>query len=125
MGDIIPIHSRRIFSADEAQQLLPVVRRITEKVAREVADLQEQIRFVPQGEALYQRLSARMELSVRRWSIKITQLGCEPRGTWLVDFNSGEGWFTWRLGDDGLAFFHSHDVRSAEAPLPISTEFPS
>lgn len=126
MGTIIPIHSRRTFSLPEAEQLLPIVRRITEKVARDVADLQEQIRFVPQSEALYQRLYERMELAVRRWSIKMTQLGCEPRGIWLVDFNSGDGWFSWRLGDEGLAFFHSHDARGTIAQqAQVPTEFPS
>lgn len=125
MGEIIPIHTRRSFSSAEAERLLPVIRRMTEKAAREVAQLQEQIRFVPQNEPLYQRLFAKMQLAVRRWSIKVSQLGCEPRGVWLVDFNAGDGWFTWRLGDEGLAFFHSHEGRGSDDASRACTEFPT
>ena len=111
MGDLIPIHSRRTFSRDEAETLLPVVKRITERVAFEAAELQEKLKFIPHGEPLYDRTCSGIELAVRRWAIKISKLGCEPRGTWLVDFDAGDGWFTWRLGDEGLAFFNSHESR--------------
>jgi hypothetical protein len=125
MGELIPIHSRRTFTQEEALDLLPIVRRITERVAAEVAEMQEQIRFVPYSEPLYQRLSSQIELAVRRWAIKISKLGCEPRGVWLVDFDAGEGWFTWRLGDKGLAFFHSHEVSSSDQWLNTNREFTS
>lgn len=120
MGNVIPIHSRRKFSKDEAEGLLPVVRRITEKVAGEVSELQEQIRFVPHSEPLYKRLYSQIDLAVRRWAIKISKLGCEPRGVWLVDFDAGDGWFTWRLGDESVAFFHSHEVPKADIHVPLS-----
>ena len=123
MGEVIPIHSRRTFSKEEAESLLPVIKRITEQVAGEIRDLQEQIRYVPHTEPLYQRLYSKIELSVRRWAIKISKLGCEPRGVWLVDFDAGDGWFTWRLGDEGLAFFHSHEAQRGDLHAPFTPEF--
>ena len=125
MGNVVPIHSRRTFTKEEAEGLLPVVRRITEQVSGEVSELQEQIRYVPHTEPLYQRLYSQIELAVRRWAIKISKLGCEPRGIWLVDFDAGKGWFTWRLGDSGLAFFHSHEAHKVDLHAPISQEFPT
>ena len=125
MGDVIPIHSRRTFSKEEAEGLLPIVRRITEDVSGEVSELQEQIRYVPHTEPLYKRLYSQIELAVHRWAIKVSKLGCEPRGVWLVDFDAGDGWFTWRLGDDGLAFFHSHDAHRPDLNAPVAHEFPS
>ena len=125
MGEVIPIHSRRTFTQEEALDLLPIVRRITEKVASDVAGLQEQIRFVPHSEPLYQRIYSQIELSFRRWAIKISKLGCEPRGIWLVDFDAGNGWFTWRLGDAGLAFFHSHESHPCDMYAQSTNEFPS
>ena len=125
MGDVIPIHSRRTFTKEEAQSLIPIVRRITEGVATEVSDLQEQLRFVPHGEPLYDRIYSKIELAVRRWAIKISKLGCEPRGIWLVDFDAGEGWYTWRLGDEGLAFFHSHDAPAGSLNVPVDGEIPT
>ena len=125
MGEVIPIHSRRTFSLEEAESLLPIVRRITERAALEVRDLQEQLRFVPHGEGLHQRLAAQADVAVRRWAIKISQLGCEPRGIWLVDFDAGSGWFSWRLGDERLAFFHAHDLPARAALTATPGEFPS
>jgi hypothetical protein len=125
MGEVIPIHSRRTFTKDEAQALLPVVRRITEAVADEVNHIQEQLRFVPHDEPLYERLYSKIELAIRRWAIKISKLGCEPRGIWLVDFDAGDGWFTWRLGDDELAFFHSHEGRATNLAIQPGEEIPS
>jgi len=125
MGDVVPIHSRRTFSREEAEELLPVVRRITQAFSAEVFELQEQIRYVPHTEPLYKRLYSQIEAAVRRWAIKISKLGCEPRGIWLVDFDAGEGWFTWRLGDEGLAFFHSHEAARADLHPPLAGEFPS
>lgn len=125
MGDVVPIHSRRTFSKEEAEGLLPVVRRITEGVSEEVLALQDEIRYVPHTEPLYKRLYSQIELAVRRWAIKISKLGCEPRGIWLVDFDAGDGWFTWRLGDEKLAFFHSHEAHRLDLNVPLAREFPS
>ena len=113
------------FTEGDAVSLLPIIRRITEHTAEEVDALQEQLRFVPHDEPLHKRLYAQVEATVRRWAIKVSKLGCEPRGIWLVDFDAGEGWYTWRLGDEGLTFFHSH-ARPAGADAPsIPREFPS
>ena len=108
MGAVIPIHSRRTFTQDEAEELLPIVRRVTEQAALRAQDLNEQLRWVPHEEPLHARLRSELDLIVRRWAIKVSKLGCEPRGVWLVDFDAGDGWFSWRLGDEHLSFFHPH-----------------
>lgn len=120
MGELIPIHSRRIFSEKEAESLLPIVRRITEKVAQEVSELHKRLSFVPLSEPLHKRICSQIELEIKRWAIKISKLGCEPRGIWLVDFDAGNGWFSWRLGDERLAFFHAHEARTFGIPLESS-----
>lgn len=123
MGEVIPIHSRRTFSQQEAESLLPIVRRITERVAIRVSEMKEQLRFVPHDEPMHKRLLSDIELEVRRWAIKVSKLGCEPRGIWLVDFDAGNGWFSWRLGDERLAFFHSHEYPMSNADPLATPEF--
>lgn len=95
-----------MFSRDEAESLLPVIHRITERAAATLEEIKEQLRFVPSEEPLHKRLRMDQDLIVKRWAIKIARLGCEPRGVWLVDFDSKDGWFSWRYGDEGLSFFH-------------------
>jgi hypothetical protein len=115
MGTVIPIHSRRKFTRQEAEEILPIVKRITARTAATVDDLQDEMKFVPKDEPLYTRLVIRMQSEVKLWATRVFQLGCEPTGIWLVDFDAGDGWFSWRLGDDDLAFFNTH-TRSGDMP---------
>lgn len=118
MGEIIPIHSRRTFSQADVERMLPVVRRITERAALACGRARDELRFVPEGEPLRARIAGDVDLAVRRWAMKISQLGCEPRGLWIVDFDAGDGWFTWRLGDETACFFHPYDAGpAANAPF--------
>lgn len=125
MGDVIPIHSRRIFSEEEARALLPTIRRITERFAHEVQDIKEHLRFVPEEEPLSKRLQMELDLAIRRWSVKVSRLGCEPRGVWLVDFDAGNGWFSWRLGDEALSFFHPTSESGEPSPEAPFDELPT
>lgn len=110
MGMVIPIHSHRVFTRKDAEEILPIIRRITEQAALKASDLRERLRFVPVEEHLHERLSIRLDTTVKMWATKIAHLGCEPRGIWLVDFDTGDGWLSWRYGDDGLHHFHSRNV---------------
>jgi len=116
MGMVIPIHSSRKFTHEEAEEILPIIRRITERTAARATEIQEQLRWIPVEEPLHRRLNMRLESIFRLWATKVAHLGCEPRGMWLVDFSTGDGWFSWRYGDEGLNFFRSH--RSPEDRIP-------
>ncbi len=105
MAEIIPILSERKFTEEEAETLLPTVKRITVQAALEAAKIEEQLRFIPREEPIFARLSGEMDLVVRRWAIKIKKLGLRPTALWIVDFDAGEGWFTWRLGDEHVSHF--------------------
>ena len=117
MGAVIPIHSHRTFTREEAEQVLPIVRRITERAAARFIDIKEQLRWTPPEEPHHSRLHSQLDQLVRQWAMKVSQLGCEPRGIWLVDFDSGNGWFSWRYGDENLSFFHPPDF-DPEGPAP-------
>lgn len=108
MGAVIPIHSRRTFTKEEAESLLPIIRRITDRAAEDAKEIHEQLKFVPGDEPLHKRLHMEMDRIIRRWAIKVSQLGCEPRGIWLVDFDAGDGCFSWRIGDESLSYFHPY-----------------
>lgn len=122
MGDVIPIHSRRTFTQDEAEELLPILRRITEVADARTRELHEQLRWVPREEPLAERLQADLDLVVRRWAVKVSRLGCEPRGVWLIDFDAGDGWFSWRYGDEQLSFFHPHGEPRREGGVDAGQE---
>lgn len=123
MGIIIPIHRHRVFSREDAEALLPIIRRITQIAANAALELRDQLKFIPEDEPLASRLRSEHDLIIKRWAIKITRLGCEPKGAWIVDFLATEGWFTWRLGDENLNFFHSQTLSTetvlGNEPFPL------
>ncbi len=110
MNNVIPIHSRRTFTKEDAEQILPIIKRITDRSACTLDDLKEELHWTPKDEPGFNRLKQELDLVVTRWATKVSRLGCEPKGIWLVDFDSGDGCFSWRYGDEDLSFFHPHEL---------------
>ena len=46
---------------------------------------------------------------VQGWATEVLELGCEIKGMWLVDWDSGGGYYCWRYPEEALAHFHSYD----------------
>jgi hypothetical protein len=100
---------RRIFSYEEALATFPRVRRLTEEAVQQI-------------EALVNRLQSRQELETRKaeldeavqrivgdWARQVTAVGCEIKGMWLVDWDSGDGYYCWRYPEESLAHFHGYE----------------
>lgn len=122
MGNVIAIHSHRTFTQEDAESILPVVRRITGRAAFDANQINERLCFVPEGEPLHTRLKMQLNSVIRQWAIKISNLGAMPRGVWFVDFDAGDGWFSWRQGDEALSFFHSYGDTKGRDPIGIDSE---
>jgi hypothetical protein len=88
--------SKRIFSYDEAIALLPRVQRETEAAVERVNEL-------PDEDAEAQ------QLVVMEWAESILNLGVEVKGLWLVDFDSGGGYYCWRYPEPALEYFHGYE----------------
>lgn len=87
---------RKIFTFEEAKALLPRVRELTEEAA-----------------GRYGQLAGDMEVERRElvsgWARELTNLGLEIKGLWLVDFDSGAGYYCWKYPEKDLAHFHSYE----------------
>jgi hypothetical protein len=44
-----------------------------------------------------------------RWSREQEALGVETKGLWLVDFDSGSGYFCWQWPEERLEFYHGYE----------------
>jgi hypothetical protein len=108
MGDIVFIGKKRRFTLDEAKELLPAVRRVTERAVNSVEKVRNRRRRAPKamdGPAYEEATQA----VIGTWAQQIERLGCEPKGLWLVDFDNGRGYFCWRYPEPGLAYAHDYD----------------
>src|ERR1700687_1421736 len=101
MADSVARDKKR-FTYDEAARLLPEVRRVSDPAygavdpASAVAAPTEQVQ-------------ADVEALVTRWAQDVIALGLEVKGLWLVDFDSGSGYYCWQYPEEGLQFFHTYE----------------
>ena len=104
--------SKRIFSYDEALSTFPLVRDLTAAAVRQV-------------ESLISSVGSRDELDeardriVRAWAREVTSIGCEVKGVFLVDWDSGDGYYCWRFPEQAISFFHTYD-EGFEGRIPIN-----
>lgn len=98
---------RRTFTFEEARALLPEVR---EKTRRAVEELSSLTRHADDGpEAAEARAENAAAETLAAWASEIEALGIEVKGPWLVDFDSGAGYYCWKWPEESLEFFHGYD----------------
>jgi hypothetical protein len=117
---VFTINRCGVFSLDEAQSILPVVRRITQEFSTKVETLIARLETLPltQNETIC-ALEKQVNELIQTWNDKIRKLGAEPRGLWVVDFNSGKGYYCWKHPETSINYWHSYeDGYSGRKPLP-------
>lgn len=100
--------SERIFTLGEARALLPKIREITERYREEVDLLRGEMLAAPEEER--EEIEAKIEDLVADWAGEVAATGAEPKGVWLVDFDSGDGYyFCWRYGEADVEHVHPYE----------------
>ncbi len=87
---------RRTFTLEEARGLLPRVQELTAQAV---------IRFGKMPASLEEERRAVVE----EWARELESLGCEIKGLWLVDFDSGGGYYCWKYPEPALDHFHGYE----------------
>jgi hypothetical protein len=105
----------KTFSLEEAVRLLPAVRERTKRAMEEIHELR-----IPSdagigdedgdGEgaeenAAFQEGATRI---LSEWARDIESMGLEVKGPWLVDFDSGGGYYCWNWPEESLEYFHGY-----------------
>lgn len=88
---------KKMFTYEEAAALLPEVQRLTAEAASEVDALAND---TSREEA--QRI-------VTRWAEALMEMGVEVKGLWLVDFDSGSGYYCWQYPEESLQYYHGYE----------------
>lgn len=127
MGTIFELNRRGTFNIDSARQLLPLVYKITSEIDSEFQILMEQI-TVARNQSNVERtgeLEAEVQSLIGRWEGKIMKLGLEPKGIWLVDFDTGNGFYCWKYPEMDIKFWHGYDDGfSGRKPIESAVDQP-
>jgi len=103
-GGEAPAAAPRVFTLDEARALMPRVQEITAAAVERYGRLP--------GE------DERREVA-EAWVKELVGMGLEIKGLWLVDFDSGAGYYCWKFPEKELGHFHSYEEGFA-GRLPLT-----
>ncbi len=95
----------KLFSLKEAQDMLPVIKKITQAHSEQLEPLQSRLDRMLSNDprrAVYER---EYEQQVSMWRGKIERLGAAAAGLWIVEFNVGDGALNWRYPELRIAYF--------------------
>ena len=90
--------AKRIFSYEEAVALLPAVQELTTVAVSRIEDLDEEQTSTDE----YQDI-------IQEWADGVLSMGIEVKGLWLIDFDSGSGYYCWQYPEPALQYFHGYE----------------
>lgn len=111
--------NHRIFSYDEALSTFPTVRDLTAAAVRQVEALVNVVQSRDEMEARQDELETACQTIVEAWAREVSSIGCEVKGLWLVDWDSGDGYYCWKYPEETISHFHSYE-EGFTGRLPIN-----
>jgi hypothetical protein len=115
----------RVFTLQEAQDLMPKVQDLTRPVFELASSLADELQQADEreDEERAEELRERLQTLVESWAEAIRELGPEVKGLWLVDFDSGDGYWCWAYPEETLDHWHSYEGGfSSRVPLALRPE---
>lgn len=117
----------RVFTLEEAQALMPEVKRMTLPAFDLAMSLAEDLETAEAAglDDDAQALRERVQALVESWAEGIRELGADVKGLWLVDFDSGDGYWCWAHPEEALDHWHSYEggfrsrVPADQRPVPV------
>lgn len=110
MTNIFEINKKKIFTLNEAKNLLPLIYKVTEEYSKKVRKLINQLEAFPSKQS-DRALEVETQINnlVEQWQSKIERLGAKPKGLWLADFDNGSGYYCWKYPETSIKFFHGYN----------------
>ena len=99
----------RVFSYEEALATFPRVWELTEHAVQEIEAMINRLRSRNELQVRKAELDEGVEQIVQIWATEIMALGCEIKGMWLVDWDTGDGYYCWRYPEETLSHYHSYE----------------
>jgi regulator of sirC expression with transglutaminase-like and TPR domain len=97
-AELVRPAEKKVFTLDEARTVLPRVKELTSDAV---------FRYARLGDAV--GAEEQRQVVVRDWAKEVLSLGAEIKGLWLVDFDSGAGYYCWKYPETSLEYFHGYE----------------
>lgn len=113
---------QKYFSLKEARILLPNVRDITVRYHQKIHAMQESWKNRLQSkEGDRKKIEGQIDIFLKEWALQLFRLGVEVKGLWLVDFDSGDGYYyCWKYNEQDIEYFHLYETGfSGRRPIEL------
>lgn len=109
MIEIVGHQKTRTFTIQQANDLLPLIYRVTEDSSKKVKYLVSCVEALPDKKcARALEIQDQINQLIAQWQNKIERLGGRPKGLWLADFDHGQGYYCWKFPETEISFFHGY-----------------
>src|SRR5690349_3020355 len=99
----------RLFTYDEALISFLLARDLTAFPVCQIEALTNNVGSREEMDSRRDELDEARDRIVRAWAREVTSIGCEVKGVFLVDWDSGDGYYCWRFPEQAISFFHTYD----------------
>ena len=99
---IFPLNKTKIFTHEEALELVPLLQLISGKTKRELNVLNSQLGFLKTNSDKAQAIQEKINLELQHWSDKIRRLGAIPVSLCKVRIPGEEGTYLWEYPENRL-----------------------
>lgn len=98
---------------------MPTIIKLTHRSANELAPLQQTIATMLVSDPRLAVLEQNYEAIVRSWVGKMNRLGVLVEALWQVDFDTGDGFLSWKYPELKLGHYYSYN-QGFSGRCPIS-----
>lgn len=99
---IFPLNKTKIFTHEEALELVPLLQLISGKTKRELNVLNSQLSFLKTNSDKAQAIQEKINLELQHWSDKVRRLGAIPVSLCKVRIPGEEGTYLWEYPESRL-----------------------
>jgi hypothetical protein len=99
---IFPLNQSKIFTLEEAQELLPLLMHISAKTKRELNVLNSQLGFFKANSDKAKFIQEKINHALSIWSDKVRRLGAIPVSLCKVRIPAEDGQYLWEYPENRL-----------------------
>lgn len=99
---IYPLNQSKVFTHEEALEMIPLLMHISAKTKRELNVLNSQLSFLKTNSDRAQLIQDKVNQALQLWSDKIRRLGAVPVSLCKVRIPGEEGHYLWEYPENRL-----------------------
>ncbi|MFK8136839.1 MAG: DUF2203 family protein [Bdellovibrionales bacterium] len=111
MAKVIPFNVKRVFDQSEADDMIRVLSKITRDAKGLTDEMLNRLYSITEVKADSDEaklLEQEIDAVILDWQAKVQKLGGKPKGMWLVDLDSGDGYYCWKFPEDKVLYWHRY-----------------